>query len=138
MINGIPSPEHRLVAVKHFPRQADSRLERRPILLYCGRLRNTILTGNEELIHKRVVVCHAASDFGDGIGDVPRQTKIKRQVLGDSPIILDEWPVNLPAPASHRTVKCLIVLRLHPRSPSENPQSDYQRRSWPSEDPHNR
>src|SRR5260370_42414509 len=33
VINGITGAEHGLVAAEHFPRQADSRLERRPILL---------------------------------------------------------------------------------------------------------
>src|ERR1700746_1748383 len=111
MIDGITGTEHRLVAAEHFPGQTNSRLESGPILLYCGRLCNTVLTSNEKLIHKRVVVRHAAIDFRNGIGDVPRETESKRQILGDSPIILDEWPVNLPAPAGHRTVKCLIVLR---------------------------
>src|SRR5882724_8998353 len=111
VINGIAGPDRSLVAAQHLPSQAKSWLKSRPTLLYSRRLRNTILTGNEKLVHIRVVVCHPTSDFRDGIGYIPCQAEIEGQVLGDSPIILNEGPVDFPAAAGNRAVERLIVQR---------------------------
>src|SRR5713226_6695537 len=109
VINGIAGPDRSLVAAQHLPSQAESWLKSRPTLLYSRRLRNTILTDNEKLVHIRVVVCHATSDFRDGIGYIPCQAEIEGQVLGDSPIILKEGPVDFPAAAGDRAFGCLVV-----------------------------
>src|SRR5713226_4237011 len=109
VINGIAGPDRSLVAAQHLPSQAESRFKSRPTLLYSRRRRHTILAGNEKLVHIRVVVCHATIDFPDGIGYIPSQAEIERQVLSDSPIILNEGPVDFPAAAGDRAVECLIM-----------------------------
>src|SRR5271170_1277228 len=113
VINCIAGPEHGLVAAEHLPSHADSWLKGCPILLYSGRLRDTVLTGNEKLVGNNIVVRHPSIDFRDGIRNVPCQAKIHGQVFGYPPIILEERPVDFPPTASHRAVKRLIVLR-HP------------------------
>src|SRR4029077_9911527 len=42
---------------------------------------------------------------------IPRQTKIQRQIFGNSPIILHKWAEDFPSAARDRTIECLFVLR---------------------------
>src|SRR4029077_8086793 len=102
------------VAAKNLPGQAYPGLKGRPIPVDARRITNTILPGNEKLARAASlgdVVGHALIDFRDGTGEIPRQTKIERQIFSNSPIILNEWAEDFPAAAGDRTIECLIVLR---------------------------
>src|SRR5208282_5519961 len=55
-----------LVAAKHLPCQANSWLKCRPIHLDARRRVHSTLIGDQQLIRKRIVVCHAPVLFRDG------------------------------------------------------------------------
>jgi len=48
-------------------------------------------------------------DLGDRSGHVPRQAEVEGERWCDAPVILDEGPVNLPAPSGDCTAVCLVV-----------------------------
>src|ERR1700683_3148158 len=48
-------------------------------------------------------------NFGDGSGHIPRQAKVEGERRSSAPVILDEGPVDLPAPAGDGTAVRLVV-----------------------------
>ena len=78
----------------------------RPVqsILMPADVTHTILVGDQKLARRGNVVRHASVDFGDGRRHVPRQAEIEGERRCDSPIILDERTVDLPAAAGDRAL----------------------------------
>src|SRR6202166_67102 len=118
VVYGEAAAEYGFIAAQDLIGGANSRFEISPIHVYASGGVDSALIGNQKLARSgirtscgggRNVVGQAASRFCNRRGQVPSQSDVQSQVLGNSPVVLDEGANDFPAAAGDRTVKGLIV-----------------------------
>src|SRR3984957_763848 len=118
VVHGEAAAEYGFIAAQDLIGGADSRFEISPIHVYAGGGVDSALIGKQKLAGDGVrasgdggwnEVGQAASRFSNRRGQVPSQSEVQSQVLGNSPVILDEGANDFPAATGDRTVKGLIV-----------------------------
>src|ERR1700688_1112959 len=118
VVYGEAAAEYGFIAAQDLIGGANSRFEISPIHVYASGGVDSALIGNQKLARScvrtscgggRNVVGQAASRFCNRRGQVPSQSEVQSQVLGNSPVVLDEGANDFPAAAGDRTIKGLIV-----------------------------
>src|SRR6516165_5202175 len=107
-----------VLAAEGLPRDTNTRLESSLVQFEAdpwaathaeGAARNRNIAGYEEMFTHDVEIRLPVSRFHGRCGQGPRQPDVQGEIRGDSPVVLNVWTEEFPAPPCGGSQECLVV-----------------------------